>query len=106
MTIVIPKPDLLDRLLRVLDKKRGVAVYGETTDANNTQSYVAPKKESLLTALFRPSRDPLPDGMIDIFTLQLQDETADRKTPGQNWMPFALSGLIPQEMPSLFRKRY
>ena len=105
MTIVIPKPDLIDRLLRLLGKKRGVAVHGETTDPNSTQSYVAPKKESPLRALFRPSGEPLPDGMIDIFTLQLQDERAGKKTTRQIWMPLALSGLIPQELPSLFRKR-
>ena len=105
MTIVIPKPDLFDRLLRILGKTRGVAVHGETTDPNSTQSYVAPKKESPLRALLRASDTPLPDGMIDIFTLQIEDETADRKPPKQIWMPFALSGLISQELPSLFRKR-
>lgn len=106
MTIVIPKPDFVDRLLRVLGKKRGVAVHGETTDPDSTQSYVAPKKESPLKALFRPSGESLPDGMIDIFTLQIEDEKVEEKTPKHLWMPFVLSGLIPQEIPSLFRKRY
>lgn len=105
MTIVIPKPDLFDRLLRILGKKRGVAVHGETIDPSSTQSYVAPKKESPLRALLRPSGKSLPDGMTDIFTIQLEDERAGKKTPKSTWTPFALSGLIPQELPSLFRKR-
>ena len=105
MTIVIPNPDLIDRLLRLLGKTCGVAVHGETTDPNSTQCYVAPKKESPLKALFRPSGEPLPDRMIDIFTLQPEEEKAEKKRPKHLWMPFALSGMIPQEIPSLFRKR-
>lgn len=106
MTIVIPKPDLFDRFLRILGKKRGVAMHGEATDPNSTQSYVAPKKESPLRALLRPSGEPLPHGMIDIFTLQLEDGTAAEKTRRQTWMPLALAELVTQEIPSLYRRRH
>jgi hypothetical protein len=105
MTIVIPKPDLIDKLLRLIGKKRGVVVHGETTDPNSTQTYYAPKKESPLRALLRPACKPLPNGMIDIFTLQFEDEMAERKAQKQVWMPFALSGLISQELPRLVRHR-
>ena len=105
MTIVIPKPDLFDKLLRLIGKKRAVAVHGETTDPNSTQTYYAPKKESPLSALLRPSRKALPGGMIDIFTLQLEDEMAEKKAQKQMWMPFALSVLITKELPPPVRDR-
>ena len=99
MTIVIPKPDFIDKLLRILGKKRGVRVHGQTTDPSSTRTYYAPKKESPLKALLRPSGRPLPDGMVDIFTLQLEEEEMDKKTQKQIWMPFTLSGLVPQKIP-------
>lgn len=106
MTIVIPKPDLIDKFLRILGKKRGVAVHGEATDPNSTQIYYAPKKESPLKALLRPSGKDLPDGMIDIFTLQFEVAEADQDVQKQSRLPFALSGLIPQELSGLVRKHY
>jgi hypothetical protein len=70
MTIVIPKPGLVDNLLKLLGKKRGVTVQGETTEPSGAQTYFAPKKESALKAALRPSSQSLPAGMTDIFTLQ------------------------------------
>jgi len=67
---VIPKPSLVDELLRLIGKKRGVTLQGETIDPSCTQIYFAPRKESLLSAILRPSLEALPVGMADIFTLQ------------------------------------
>lgn len=99
MTIVIPNPDIVDRVLRILGKRRGVAVHGETTDPKSTQSYYAPKKESPLRALLRPSGRALPEGMIDVFRLQPEDEKAHRETRKQIRTTFAPSGPISQEWP-------
>jgi hypothetical protein len=79
MTIVIPKPGLMDKLLRRIGKKRGVAVQGETTDPSETQFYFATRKESLLSAILRPCRAALPVGMADIFTLQYDNRVEERK---------------------------
>ena len=105
MTIVTPKPNLIDRLLRILGKKRSVTLYSEPLGAANTQTYYAPKKESILKALLRPSGKSLPEGTIDIFTLQLEDENPDDKAQPQIWIPFTLSGLISQELAPVFRHR-
>jgi hypothetical protein len=70
MTIVIPRPGLMDKLLKLLGKKRGVTVQGETMDLFGAQTYFTPKKESALKAVLRPSNRSLPAGMADIFALQ------------------------------------
>jgi hypothetical protein len=103
MTIVIPKPNFIDRILRILGKKRGVAVHAEATDPDGTQTYYAPKKERILTALLRPSGKSLSDEEVDIFALQLEDEVAEEKTRNQIWMPLSISGLIAQEFLALVR---
>jgi hypothetical protein len=105
MTIVIPKPNLIDRLLRILGKRRGVALRVEGIDPNGTQSYYAPKKESVLRALLRPSGRCLSDQMIDIFTFQMDNENIEEKTQKQVWMPFDPSGLTAQELSAAVRDR-
>ena len=94
MTIVIPKPGLVDKLLNRLGKKRGVALQGETTDPSETQFYFAPRKESLLSAILRPCRKALPVGMADIFTLQCEERVGGKET-----------GFILQGLPRPLRSR-
>jgi len=99
MTIVIPKPDIVDRLLRLLGKKRGVTLRGEATHPNSIQFYYTPKKESSLTALLRPSGRALPDGMIDVFTLQPEDGQANTRNRSKIRTTFSRSGPISQQWP-------
>lgn len=96
MTIVIPKPDFFDQLLKLLGKKRGVAVHGNAAHPDAAQTYYAPKKESILDALTRGSGKELPDGMIDIFTLQSVEGSGTGHR--QKRLHLSLSGMIPQEL--------
>lgn len=98
MTIVIPKPGLIDKMLRLIGKKRGVVVQAETMDPSGTQIYFAPKKESALKAMCRPLGKALPEGMSDIFTLQSEQRVEEKKTAAQTWMSFTLAGLILQDL--------
>lgn len=67
MTIKLPRPNLIDRFLRVIGKKRGVFIPMKPYEINRQHIYAVGIKESVLKALLRPTGDPLPDGMIDIF---------------------------------------
>jgi hypothetical protein len=103
MTIVIPKPNFIDKLLKFIGKVRGVMVRGEKGDPNSTQTYYAPRKENLLRALLRPRWKALPEGMIDIFSLDLRNEVSPKET--STFTPFALIGLLSQELIDPVRKR-
>jgi hypothetical protein len=103
MTIVIPKPNFIDKLLKFIGKMRGVMVRGETGDPNSTQTYYAPRKESILRALLRPRWKALPEGMIDIFSLDVRNEVSPKET--STFKPFALIGLLSQELIDPVRKR-
>jgi len=98
MTIVIPKPGLIDKLLRRIGKKRGVVVQAETMDPSGTQIYFAPKKESALKALRRPSGKALPEGVSDIFTFQSEDRFDKEETAARTWMSFTMAGLMLQDL--------
>jgi hypothetical protein len=67
MTIKLPQPNLLDKLLRSLGKKRGVVIPIYSYDELGRFSYYFARKESLIKALFRSSKTDLPEGLIDIF---------------------------------------
>lgn len=66
MTTRIPKPSILDYLLRAMGKKRAVYI-GPLEDNINQYAYKVAKKERFLTALLRPKDKPLPEGCIDLF---------------------------------------
>jgi len=103
MTIVIPKPDLLDILLRTLGKKRGVVMGGEKADETGSETYYVPKKESPIRALLRPSAKALPEGMIDVFALQAKNEMPGTGTGMRNvkfsslWWPDAVPFLTVED---------
>jgi hypothetical protein len=105
MTIVIPKPGLVDQMLRLLGKQRGVTLQKEATGPSDTQNYFAPKKESVMKAVLRPNREALPAGMADIFTFQYK-ETIEEEEPGaQPWMTFTPFRFILQKIPMLISNR-
>ncbi|MBN2232037.1 MAG: hypothetical protein JXR25_13295 [Pontiellaceae bacterium] len=70
MTIKIPAPSVADRLLRMLGKTRGVIV-AEPGNRFPSMPYATFRgtREPFLRALLRPAGRPLPEGMIDIFSL-------------------------------------
>ena len=98
MTIVIPKPGLIDRLLRLIGKKRGVIVQVQTMDPSGTQIYFAQKKESALKAMRRPSGKALPEGMSDIFTIQSEEKIHKEERTAQTWMSFTMGRLMLQDL--------
>ncbi len=67
MTMLLPRPNILDRLLRALGKKRGVFLPAEDSENFGPYAYSTGQKESFVRALLRSGRTPLPDGLIDIF---------------------------------------
>jgi hypothetical protein len=103
MTIVIPKPNFIDRLLKFIGKVRGVMVRGENGDPNSTQTYYAPMKESVLRALLRPRWKALPEGMIDIFSLDLKNRVSPKET--STFIPFAFIRLVSHELIDPVRRR-
>jgi hypothetical protein len=103
MTIVIPKPNFIDKLLKFIGKVRGVLVRGENGDPNSTQTYYAPRKESVLRALLRPRRKALPEGMIDIFSLDFRNQVPPKQTSA--FIPFPLIRLLSHELIDPVRRR-
>jgi len=67
MTILLPRPNIFDRLLRALGKKRGVFLPGQDAEAFGQYAYSTGQKESFARSLLRSGKTPLPDGLIDIF---------------------------------------
>jgi len=67
MTVKLPEPNVFDKLLRLLGKKRGVFVPEISNSSYGQYGYAAGKKENLLMAFFRPAGEKLPNGFIDIF---------------------------------------
>ena len=69
MTIRIPNPNLADRFLRILGKKR--AVYLPTNLGKFGPYYQAKGiKESFWKALIRSKNRKLPEGTMDVFTVE------------------------------------
>jgi hypothetical protein len=68
MTIKMTEPTFADKALKILGKKRGVILPSGEYEKLGPYTYSVGKKESFLKALFRPSNEPLPNGMVDIHT--------------------------------------
>ena len=68
MTIRIPQPNIFDRLLRLIGKKRGVIFPKEPFKKYSPYVSVNAYKESFLKALFRSQSEDLPEGFVDIFS--------------------------------------
>ncbi len=80
MTIKIPEPGLSDNLLKLMGKKRGVILPSGEHEKFNPYPYSVARKESFLKAIFRPTNEPLPNGMVDIYTFISQHSLADKDT--------------------------
>jgi len=67
MTIKIPQPNLVDKLLRMMGKKRGVILSSGKYENFGPYTYFVAKKEGFFKSLIRSAKAPLPDGMVDIY---------------------------------------
>ena len=69
MTIRFPDPNILDRFLKLLGKKRGVIFPSVNYEKFGPFIYAKAYKESFWRALFRSSNRDLPEGLVDVFIL-------------------------------------
>lgn len=67
MTIKLPEPNIFDKFLHVIGKKRGVFIPTKVHEKYGQYVYTIGKKENFWNALLRPKNAPLLDGFIDIF---------------------------------------
>lgn len=67
MTIKLPEPNILDKFLHFIGKKRGVFIPTKVHEKYGPYGYTIGKKENFWNALLRPKNAPLLDGFIDIF---------------------------------------
>jgi hypothetical protein len=70
MTIRIPKPSFLDKLLKSVGKKRGVVIPVKSIEKYGMYAYNKAYKESIFKAFLRSKNDELPKGLIDIFDIK------------------------------------
>jgi hypothetical protein len=70
MTIRLPDPNIFDRFLKLLGKKRGVSIPVGACERFGPYYYAKASKESFWRALLRASSDELPDNLIDIFQIE------------------------------------
>lgn len=78
MTIRLPDPNIFDKFLKLLGKKRGVIFPSGNYEKFGLHFYAKAYKESFWRALFRSSGNELPDNLIDIF--QIEDFCKDIDT--------------------------
>lgn len=70
MTIRTPKLSLADKFLKMLGKKRGLILPSDQHKKKfGPYATITMGKENFFRALLRPGNEPLPDGMIDIFSI-------------------------------------
>lgn len=70
MSVNVPEPNMLDRLLRRLGKSRAVIIPKDTCHYHGKETQILCKKESLWVSLIRPRKQQLPEDRADIFRLQ------------------------------------
>jgi hypothetical protein len=70
---------MFDRFLKFVGKKRGVRLPGGAYQEHGPYVYAKGIKEPFWRALLRPSQNPLPDDLIDLFELAGgRDEVNDK----------------------------
>ncbi|MEA3361179.1 MAG: hypothetical protein U9R17_17475 [Thermodesulfobacteriota bacterium] len=67
MTIKLPQPNILDRFLHFIGKKRGIIIPTKAYRNYGQYVYATGKKESFWKALFRRKDVDLPNNMADVF---------------------------------------
>ena len=70
MTIRLPNPNIFDRILKLLGKKRGVILPAGNYEKFGQYAYVKASKESFWRALLRSGGEDLPDGYIDLSQIE------------------------------------
>lgn len=70
MTVHIPKPNRMDKLLRSCGKPRAVIIPEDVHDYHGKEKDLHCRKEGLWTSLRRPRGEPLPNDRADIFLLR------------------------------------
>ena len=70
MTTRIPQPDIFDKFLRIIGKKRGVKIPDEAFEKYGPYVIALAHKESFWKALFRSRSQTLPDGFVDVFFME------------------------------------
>lgn len=69
MTIRMPEKTFGDRILKALGKKRGVRIPTGTYEKYGPYAYSTATKENFFRALLRPKDVPLPEGIVDLDSL-------------------------------------
>jgi len=69
MTFRIPQPNIFDRFLRLLGKKRGVKIPTEAYEKFGPHIYAKANKENFFKALVRSPDQDLPEGFVDVFSM-------------------------------------
>lgn len=69
MTIKLPQPNIFDKILKLIGKKRGVIISTNAYEKYGQYAYVAGQRESFWKALVRPKGQRLPEGTVDIYAL-------------------------------------
>ena len=88
MTVLMPKPNIADKALKILGKKRGVIFPHKAIEIFGQHVYARAHKESFWKALLRPSNQELPEDMVDIFSFR--DFKADLPSPNSHNLLFIL----------------
>ena len=80
MSVNVPQPNMLDRLLRRLGKCRGVIIPKDAYHYHGKETQIFCKKESVWVSLRRPGIEQLPEDRADIFRLQkIYGKTGSKK---------------------------
>ena len=70
MSVNVPEPNILDKLLKRLGKSRGVIIPKDAHQYHGKDTQIFCKKESVFISLRRPRNHQLPEDRADIFLLQ------------------------------------
>jgi hypothetical protein len=70
MTVKFPEPNIFDKFLRSIGRKRGVIIPTKVYEKYGQHAYVVFQRESLWKALIRSKNKKLPEGTVDIFSFQ------------------------------------
>jgi hypothetical protein len=68
MTIKLPQIDFGDKILKALNKKRGIRLPSEAYEKYGPYVYATAQKECFWKALVRAKDAELPEGYIDYFS--------------------------------------
>ena len=70
MTLRFPQPGLFDKILRRFGKKRAVFIPQNAHEKYGYDVYLTCHTENFFKALFRPKDARLPEGSVDLYSLQ------------------------------------